>query len=41
MKTKAGLLWQPGQDWDIVEAEPADRATGEVQVQLVATSAAH
>jgi hypothetical protein len=41
MKTKAALLGQPGQDWDIVEADPADRATAEVQLQLAATSAVH
>jgi hypothetical protein len=41
MKTDAGLLWQPGQDREIVDADLGDLVRGAVRVQLAAPSADH
>lgn len=41
MKTKAAVLWGPGQDWSVEEIELGDPVAGEVQVRLTASGLCH
>jgi S-(hydroxymethyl)glutathione dehydrogenase/alcohol dehydrogenase len=41
MKTRAALLRQPGQDWEIADIELGDPVDGEVQVRLSASGLCH
>ncbi|HEY3685860.1 MAG TPA: NDMA-dependent alcohol dehydrogenase [Streptosporangiaceae bacterium] len=41
MKTKAAMLWEPGQDWQVEEIELGDPVADEVQVRLAASGLCH
>jgi len=41
VRTKAALLWKPGQDWSIEEVELRDPVASEVQVRLTAAGLCH
>lgn len=41
MKTKAAMLWEAGQDWQVEEIELGDPVAGEVQVRLAASGLCH
>ena len=41
MKTKAAILWEPGQPWSVEEVELDPPKEGEVRVKLVATGMCH
>lgn len=41
MKTKAAMLWEAGQDWQVEEVELGDPVPGEVQIRLAASGLCH